>query len=54
MTTLETTAEAPPRAEVMPGGGGGWFSRAALHTILIAVCLIWLLPTVSLFVSGKS
>ncbi|HEX5579908.1 MAG TPA: carbohydrate ABC transporter permease [Candidatus Limnocylindria bacterium] len=36
----------------MPGSGGGWFSRAALHTILIIVCLVWLLPTVSLFVSS--
>jgi alpha-glucoside transport system permease protein len=41
-----------PRAEALPGGGGGWFSRAALHTVLIIVCLIWLLPTVSLFVSS--
>jgi alpha-glucoside transport system permease protein len=52
MTTLDTTVEAPPRAEVMPGGGSGWFSRAALHAVLIIVCLIWLLPTVSLFVSS--
>lgn len=52
MTTLDTAADAPARAEVMPGGGGGWFSRAALHTVLIIVCLIWLLPTVSLFVSS--
>jgi alpha-glucoside transport system permease protein len=52
MTTLDTAVDAPPRVEEMPGRGGGWFSRAALHTILIAVCLIWLLPTVSLFVSS--
>ena len=52
MTTLDTAVDAPPRAEVLPGGGGGWFSRAALHTVLIIVCLIWLLPTVSLFVSS--
>ena len=31
--------DAPPRAEAMPGGGGGWFSRAFLHTVLIIVCL---------------
>ena len=42
----------PPRAEPLPGGGGGWFGRAALHTVLIIVSLIWLLPTVSLFVSS--
>ena len=52
MTTADTVVDAPPRSEVMPGGGSGWFSRAALHTILIIVCLIWLLPTVSLFVSS--
>jgi alpha-glucoside transport system permease protein len=51
MTTLDTAVDAPPRAETLPGGGG-WFSRAALHTVLIIVCLIWLLPTVSLFVSS--
>jgi len=62
MTDLQTPApaigmgdarvDAPPRAERMPGGGSGWFSRAFLHTVLIIVCLIWLLPTVSLFVSS--
>ena len=52
MTTLDTAVDAPPRVETMPGGGSGWFSRAALHTVLILVCLIWLLPTVSLFVSS--
>jgi alpha-glucoside transport system permease protein len=48
----DARVDAPPRAEAMPGGGGGWFSRAFLHTVLIIVCLIWLLPTVSLFVSS--
>jgi alpha-glucoside transport system permease protein len=52
MTTLDTAVDAPPRAETLPGSGGGWFSRAALHTVLIIVCLVWLLPTVSLFVSS--
>jgi alpha-glucoside transport system permease protein len=52
MTTLDTTVDAPARTETMPGGGSGWFSRAALHTVLIIVCLVWLLPTVSLFVSS--
>ena len=51
MTTLDTAVEAPPRAEALPGGGSGRIS-AALHTVLIIVCLIWLLPTVSLFVSS--
>ena len=51
-TAADAAVDAPPRAEVLPGGGGGWFSRAALHTVLIIVCLIWLLPTVSLFVSS--
>ena len=50
-TAADAAVDAPPRAEVLPGGGG-WFSRAALHTVLIIVCLIWLLPTVSLFVSS--
>ena len=36
----------------LPGGGRGWFGRVPLHTALILVCLIWLLPTVSLFVSS--
>ncbi len=48
----DTRVDAPPRAEALPGGGGGWLSRAFLHTVLIVVCLIWLLPTVSLFVSS--
>jgi alpha-glucoside transport system permease protein len=48
----DARVEAPPRAETMPGGGGGWFSRTALHAVLVIVCLIWLLPTVSLFVSS--
>ena len=48
----DARVDAPPRAERLPGGGGGWFSRAALHAALIIVCLIWLLPTVSLFVSS--
>ena len=52
MTTADTVVDAPPRADVLPGGGGRWFTRPALHTILIIVCLIWLLPTVSLFVSS--
>jgi alpha-glucoside transport system permease protein len=52
MTTADTVVDAPPRAEALAGGGGGWFSRAALHTVLIIVCLVWLLPTVSLFVSS--
>jgi alpha-glucoside transport system permease protein len=52
MTTLDQAADAPPRAETLPGSGGGWFGRAALHTVLIIVCLVWLLPTVSLFVSS--
>jgi alpha-glucoside transport system permease protein len=51
-TAADAAVDAPPRAEVLPGGGRGWFGRAALHTALIIVCLIWLLPTVSLFVSS--
>jgi alpha-glucoside transport system permease protein len=53
MTTVDTTtAEAAPRVDVSAGGGPSWLSRASLHTVLILVCLIWLLPTVSLFVSS--
>jgi len=52
MTTLDTAVDAPPRVERLPGSRGGWFGRASLHTALIIVCLIWLLPTVSLFVSS--
>lgn len=52
MTTLEAQAEpVAPRAEVA-GGRPNWLSRAALHTVLILVCVIWLLPTIALFVSS--
>jgi alpha-glucoside transport system permease protein len=36
----------------MVGRGQSWFSRAALHTVLILVCVLWLMPTVALFVSS--
>jgi alpha-glucoside transport system permease protein len=45
-------ASAPPRAEEIVRGGPRWFSRAALHAILILVSIIWLLPTVALFISS--
>ncbi len=43
---------AGPRVEAMAGGGRSWISRAALHSVLILVSIIWLLPTVALFVSS--
>jgi alpha-glucoside transport system permease protein len=43
---------AGPRAEAMAGGGRSWVSRAVLHSVLILVSIIWLLPTVALFVSS--
>ncbi|HEX6140299.1 MAG TPA: carbohydrate ABC transporter permease [Candidatus Limnocylindria bacterium] len=53
MTALDTTkADAPPRPLPVTGGGSGWLGRAGLHTVLILVCIIWLLPTVALFVSS--
>ena len=36
----------------LAGGGSPWLSRAALHTALILICVIWLLPTVALFISS--
>jgi alpha-glucoside transport system permease protein len=43
---------AGPRAEAMAGGGRSRVSRAVLHSVLILVSIIWLLPTVALFVSS--
>ena len=43
---------APPRAEEAAAGGGPRISRVSLHTVLIIVSIIWLLPTVSLFISS--
>jgi len=48
----EAKAFAPPRAEPIAGGGPRWISRAALHAILILVSVVWLLPTVALFISS--
>jgi alpha-glucoside transport system permease protein len=43
---------APPRVDKLAGGGPRWLSRAGLHTALIIVCLVWLMPSVALFVSS--
>ena len=48
----EAKASAPPRAEAVAGGGPRWISRSALHAVLILVSVVWLLPTVALFVSS--
>ena len=49
---VEEVKVAGPRVEAMAGGGRSWVSRAALHSVLILVSIIWLLPTVALFVSS--
>jgi alpha-glucoside transport system permease protein len=48
----EEKAFAPPRVERIAGGGPGWLSRPALHAVLILVSVVWLLPTVALFISS--
>jgi alpha-glucoside transport system permease protein len=48
----EAKVAAPPRPEPVVGGGPRWISRAVLHSVLILVSVIWLLPTVALFVSS--
>lgn len=45
-------AVAAPRGEDIVGGGPRWISRAALHAVLILVSIVWLLPTVALFISS--
>jgi alpha-glucoside transport system permease protein len=52
MTTVDAQLESGPRVEELAGGRPRWFSRAALHTVLIIVCLVWLLPSLALFVSS--
>ena len=44
--------EAPPRTQQLAGRGPGLFSRLPVHAVLILVCLVWLLPTVSLLVNS--
>jgi alpha-glucoside transport system permease protein len=48
----EAKLDAGPRVEQMAGGGPRWINRAGLHTVLILVSIIWLLPTVALLVSS--
>jgi alpha-glucoside transport system permease protein len=48
----EAKLDTGPRVEQMAGGGPRWLNRAALHTILILVSIVWLLPTVALLVSS--
>ena len=47
----QAKVEAPPRDEVQAGGGPR-LSRVVLHSVLILVSIIWLLPTVALFISS--
>jgi alpha-glucoside transport system permease protein len=44
--------EAPPRVDTSAGRGGPSWGRLTLHAVLVIVCLIWLLPTVSLLVNS--
>ena len=43
---------APPRVDRAAGDGPRWLNRAGLHTALILVSVIWMLPTVALFISS--
>jgi alpha-glucoside transport system permease protein len=58
MTTPVVTApdvanlDAPPRVDRAAGGRPRWFGRVPLHATLILICLIWMLPTVSLLVNS--
>jgi alpha-glucoside transport system permease protein len=52
MTTDVAQIEAPARVDTSAGKGPGLFSRLPLHAVLVLICLIWLLPTVSLLVNS--
>jgi alpha-glucoside transport system permease protein len=52
MTTDVAKVEAPPRIDTAAGKGPGLFSRLPVHAVLVLICLIWLLPTVSLLVNS--
>jgi alpha-glucoside transport system permease protein len=48
----DAVVTAPPRPVAVSGGGPRWIGRAGLHSILILVCIVWLLPSVALFISS--
>jgi alpha-glucoside transport system permease protein len=51
-TPASASIDAAPRPVAVAGGGPRWISRAALHSVLILVCIVWLLPSVALFISS--
>jgi alpha-glucoside transport system permease protein len=47
-----TAIDVPPRVERAAGKGPSIFSRVPLHGVLVIICLVWMLPTVSLLVNS--
>jgi alpha-glucoside transport system permease protein len=52
MTALETKAGAGAGGGDLAGRGPSWYGRAGVHTVLILISIVWLLPTVALLVSS--
>ena len=49
--TAQTKAGGPAGID-LAGEGPKWYSRAGVHTALIIISILWLLPTVALFISS--
>jgi alpha-glucoside transport system permease protein len=52
MTADAAQVEAPPRVDTSAGKTRSVWGRTFLHAVLVIICLIWLLPTVSLLVNS--
>lgn len=51
-TPEAASLDAPPRAGRAAGGTPSVFGRLPLHLTLVIVCVIWMLPTVSLLINS--